>query len=115
MRDAAETYRTIGEYFGVTSERARRMVLSHRKREQKIVKGGDDDLLAKLLCTDCDTGRIEHFLFNAGYTWDVDEIVARGGKQLMTVKKLGQKSIMKIAKALEEMGKIESAEKWISS
>ncbi len=112
LREDGKTFKAIGEYFGLSVERARQMVLSHHGREQEI-NSSSDELVKHLICAECSIVRILNCLKNDGYSGDIDDLVAGGGKKLLRVKNLGRKSIKIIANALRDIGKIETPSEWM--
>ncbi len=114
LREEGLTFKAIGEHFGLSVERARQMVASHKNREKEI-SSTDDILKKELACSECAVVRILNCLTNAGLSGDIDTVVKLGGRKILSLKNLGKKSARSIAGALERLGKIENADVWMDT
>jgi len=113
FRQSGKTYREIGKRFGVSSTRARQLVISHQERIDTTSKNIFIIELQKMDAS-CST-RILNALkdrFENVERIDPKLIASIGHKKLCKTKNIGLKSANYIALALENLGVIKDATEW---
>jgi len=114
MRGEGKKYREIAEYFSVSVERARGMVIGFKNREHHVINAANkfEELLHS---RECSTVRIANGLRNLRWDGDPTTLAKMGANKLSKVKNLGPTSIIVIAEILQEIGVINDHTSWLNN
>ena len=110
-REQGKAYKDIGKIFGLSRERARQLVCKW-ERYLNIDREEKDPFIAALLKIP-GTTRTRNCLRNYGYNGNPQEIAESGSSVFIKVKNLGKKSLLIIARVLQEQRYIENSEAWL--